>query len=630
VAGDRNAEPAPWERAARQAGDDGWYGSPGSAGRSEYDYDDAPPRAVSEPRRARGGPAAPPPRSAAPAAPAWHDDDVAEVGEPVGRSRGGSGSGSGRGGRGSGSGSGSAARFGPKAIVMLSAASLIGTAAGTSAFAYQHFNSSINTADDGGIHNGDRPSESKANAQGQTPMNILLIGSDARDNGNNVYGGGETGQGARSDTTILLHVYADHQHAVGISIPRDLMVDIPSCLYDQSKPNGKKTGPQHAQFNAAFSIGNTAQGNVVCTRDTIEAMSGGKVNGIRIDHTVVVGFAAFAKLTDDIGGVDVCVPKDVPSSDGDNISLKKGTYAVRGQQALDYVRKREGLGDGSDISRTRRQQAFLGSMIKKIESNGVLNNPTTLSSILNDGIKYAQFDKDLGNLTALTDFASSMKGINPAHVQFMTLPGHYSGARVELDPASARAIWDRLRSDTLLDGTEAAGNAGDKTPATSSPSTPAAPTTTAPATSAIPPATISVRVLNGTAVTGLATDATASLSAAGYNAVVSRLNPGNIPVTTIVYATAKQEAAAKQLQLLYPGSKVEGGGHGTQLVVTLGADYAAAHPKAVQSGGTTPSGGDSSSSSPAAPLPTAISNNSRTADDNLCSGITQGFGAGTG
>ena len=190
-----------------------------------------------------------------------------------------------------------AQRFGPKAIVTVSAASLFVTVAGSAAFAYQHYNGAINTAADGNLTK-DRPAAAAANAQGQTPENILLVGSDSRDNGNNAFGGGKTGNGARSDTSILLHIYADHKHAVGISIPRDMMVDIPACLYDQSKPDGKKSAPQHNQFNAAFAVGDTAQGNIICERDTIEQMS-----GIRVDHTVVVGFAAFANLTTDIGGV---------------------------------------------------------------------------------------------------------------------------------------------------------------------------------------------------------------------------------------------------------------------------------------------------------------------------------------
>jgi LCP family protein required for cell wall assembly len=515
-------------------------------------------------------------------------------------------------------------RFGPKAIVTVSAASLMATVAGSAAFAYQHYNGAINTAADGGLTK-NRPAAAQANAAGQIPENILLVGSDSRDDGNNQYGGGKTGQGARSDTSILLHIYADHQHAVGISIPRDMMVDIPACLYDQTKPDGKKSSPQHNQFNAAFAVGDTAEGNIVCERDTIEQMS-----GIRIDHTVVVGFAAFANLTTDIGGVQVCVPQDVSDVNGDNITLHKGIQVVAGKTALDYVREREGLGDGSDIGRTRRQQAFLGSMIKKIETSGVLNNATQVSQLVNDAMKNAIFDKELGSVGALTDFAMSLKGVNPANIQFMTLPGHYSGARVEMDPASAAVIWNHLKSDIRLDGTNAAGNSGATTTATpTAPATTTPPTTTAPA---ISPASIDVAVRNGTTVNGLAGNVVTAMSAQGYNAEVSRVTTASTAVTTIVYGTSKQKEWADQLAAtLFPGAKVASGGHGTQVIVTLGSDYAAAHPQPGSSvSGSTSSGSSTSGGTTGQPLPTAIANNSRTAADDICSGITQGFGAGTG
>ncbi|NUR62729.1 MAG: LCP family protein, partial [Catenulispora sp.] len=442
---------------------------------------------------------------------------------------------------------------------------------------------------------------------------------------------------ARSDTSILLHVYADHQHAVGISIPRDMMVTIPKCQVDPDNSKKGYTGVQNNQFNAAFAVGNTAKGNVACEINTIEAMS-----GIRVNHTIVVGFSAFAKLTDDIGGVEVCVPKDVNNADGDHITLKKGRQLVRGQTALDYVREREGLGDGSDIGRTRRQQAFLGSMIKKMESDGVLNDPTTLSAIFNDALKYATFDKDLGTLNDLMNFASSMKGVNPAHIQFMTLPGHYrtQDGRVDMDKAAAQVIWDHLKSDTLLDGSDAAGNAGTPTSPSTAPAAPSsASTSQAPPAPTISPALISVRVLNGTTTNGLATDVTTSLQADGYKAMVSTKTPAHAAVTTIVYGSVKQEAAAKQLATLFPGAKVEGGGYGTQLVLTVGDDYAAAHPK-VGSGPASPSGGPSGSNgssgsssgspsggstTPGAPLPSDIAANSRTADQDICSGITNGY-----
>jgi LCP family protein required for cell wall assembly len=639
VAGERNPEPPPWERAARQSGGDGRSAgqrgpqAPGGRGEEYGGYDDA--RA---PRRGARGPSAAasegygddtpgPPRGRGGYR---YDPDSATDGEVEAGGRSGRG---GRTGRGAAIPASGAGRLAPRGIIAISAASLAVTVIGAGAFTYQHFNGNINTFNDSGL-SANRPAEATANAQGQRPENILLVGSDSRDNGNNAFGGGATGDGARSDTSILLHVYADHQHAVGISIPRDMMVNMPACQIDPNDPNKGHTRPQQNQFNAAFAVGNTAKGNVACEINTIESMS-----GIRVDDTVVVGFAAFAKLTDDIGGVQVCVPKDVSDAGGDNITLHKGIQTVKGQTALDYVREREGLGDGSDIGRTRRQQAFLGSMIKKMESDGVLNDPQTLSAIFNDALKYAQFSPNLNNLGALSTFASSIKGVNPAHIQFMTLPGHYrtSDGRVEMDPVAAGVIWNHLKSDTLLDGSNDSGSStsAPASSATAAPSS-AASTTTAPPAPSISPSTISVRVLNGTSVTGLAGDATTSLQAQGYNAVVSHTVPQHTAVTTIVYGSSREESKARQLATLYPGSKVEAGGYGTQLVLTIGDDYAAAHPKV---GGGAPTGGaptsgatgsSSSGSTPNATLPTDIANNSRTADQDICSGITAGYGAGTG
>jgi LCP family protein required for cell wall assembly len=634
VAGERN-EPLPWERAGGGRQPSGGYGDAYDA---HGDGRDVPP-----PRRAARGPApaqAPAPTPRGGGADGYGDDTP---GPP--RGRGGyryeqdggadgeleSGGRSGRGGRtgrGAAIPAGGRGRLAPRGVIAISAASLAVTVIGAGAFTYQHFNGSINTFDTSGLAT-NRPAEAKANAQGQRPENILLVGSDSRDNGNNAFGGGATGDGARSDTSILLHVYADHQHAVGISIPRDMMVNMPACDIDPKNPSKGQTKPQQNQFNAAFAVGNTANGNVACEINTIESMS-----GIRVDHTAVVGFAAFAKLTDDIGGVQVCVPKDVSDAGGDNITLKKGIQTVKGQTALDYVREREGLGDGSDIGRTRRQQAFLGSMIKKVESDGVMNDPTTLSAIFNDALKYAQFDPGLGSLTALSGFATSMKGVDPSHIQFLTLPGHYrtQDGRVEMDPVAAGVIWNHLKSDTLLDGSNGSGASGAPTTPASTSSAP--PTTSAPPAPSISPSTISVLVRNGTTVSGLAADATTSLQAQGYNATTSHTTPPHTAVTTIVYGSSREEDKAKQLATLYPGAKVESGGSGTQIVVTLGDDYAAAHPKGGGAGGNTgaPTSGSTSGSSttPAGTLPTDIANNSRTADQDICSGITEGYGAGTG
>lgn len=91
---------------------------------------------------------------------------------------------------------------------------------------YLKLNANIATFDSAGLSK-NRPAEADADANGNKAVNVLLIGSDTRAGDNGKLGGSASGAIGRSDTTILLHVYPDHKHAVGISIPRDSLVDIP-------------------------------------------------------------------------------------------------------------------------------------------------------------------------------------------------------------------------------------------------------------------------------------------------------------------------------------------------------------------------------------------------------------------
>ncbi|MGC5411758.1 LCP family protein, partial [Streptomyces sp. DT225] len=79
--------------------------------------------------------------------------------------------------------------------------------------------------------------------------------------------------------------------------------------------------------------------------------------------------------------VRVCLPNDVYQRDLNpkratrgTLVFEKGPQTVSGQRALDYVRLRHGIGDGSDMGRIKRQQAFVASLVKKIKSRGM--NPT--------------------------------------------------------------------------------------------------------------------------------------------------------------------------------------------------------------------------------------------------------------
>lgn len=369
---------------------------------------------------------------------------------------------------------------------------------------YLQLDGDIRTFDDGGI-SGDRPA---ASAKGQ---NVLVIGSDSRAGDNEQYGHGE-GDIGRSDTAFLMHVHADHKHATAVSIPRDTLVDVPPCKL----PNGTWTETRHnAMFNSAFSVGDTAKGNPACTQNTVE-----KLTGLRVDHTVVVDFAGFAKMTEAVGGVQVCVPKDIYQGDlNPNLHARgerlftKGVQEVSGQKALDYVRIRHGIGDGSDIGRIQRQQAFIASVMKKVKSQGL--SPTTLFPLAKAATASMTVDPGLGSADKLISFAMSMKSIDLHNTKFVTLPWRYEGARVAIVKPQADALFAALRADRTVDGEDAGGKQEQARAASPSPSPSAPPSG----------AGVSVAVYNGTTTKGLAARAADSSRRAATRSPARRPPP---------------------------------------------------------------------------------------------------------
>jgi LCP family protein required for cell wall assembly len=274
----------------------------------------------------------------------------------------------------------------------------------------------------------ERPTPLVINAQ-----NILLIGSDSRSGDNGAYGRDEGTQ--RSDTTILLHLSADHQRATAMSIPRDLMVQIPAC----HEADNTLSEPQFAQFNWAFEFGGTA-----CTIRTVE-----KLTGIRVDHQMVIDFNGFKDMVDAVDGVQVCL--DAPIDDTDaHVSLPAGRQTLRGEQALGFVRARHSLGNGSDTERMLRQQQFLGSLVAKVQSSGVLLNPARLLPVLDAATKSLTTDPGLDSLRDLYDLTRRMRDIPSDKVQFLTLPREpyaYDPNRDELVEPDAEKLFGELRED---------------------------------------------------------------------------------------------------------------------------------------------------------------------------------------
>ncbi|MEU8618604.1 LCP family protein [Streptomyces sp. NPDC048623] len=434
-----------------------------------------------------------------------------------------------------------------------------------------------------------------ASAHGQ---NVLVIGSDARTDGNSELGGGSADDIGRSDTAFLLHVYRDRRHAVAVSFPRDTLVDIPPCRL----PDGTWTRPRtRAMFNSAFSVGETAKGNPACTQNTVE-----KLTGLRVDHTVVVDFKGFAALTDVVGGVRVCLPHDIYQKDlsprrptRGELLFPKGEQTVSGQKALDYVRLRHGIGDGSDIGRIKRQQAFVGSLFKKVRSDGL--TPAKLLPLANAATDALTVDPGLGSADRLIDFAMSLKDVNLHDTTFVTLPWRYEGARVAIVEPEADALWAALRSDRPLGGGGAGTGKGGAAPAPTATPSPAS------------GAGISVAVRNGTRTSGLAARAAGMLREAGFTVTDTSTAPDQThPLTVIAYgpgerdraaAVATRFAAADLTEVTTPG-----------ITVTLGRSYAD-NPSAPASATATAPGRTPATVPPAA---------TRAADEDPCADLSYG------
>ncbi|MFJ4971068.1 LCP family protein [Streptomyces sp. NPDC088755] len=265
-------------------------------------------------------------------------------------------------------------------------------------------------------------------------INILLIGSDSRAGDNRKYGRDDGGS-QRSDTTILLHLAADRKSATAVSLPRDLMVEIPSCRTGDDKKSRKR----FAQFNSAFELGGTA-----CTIRTVE-----RLTGIRIDHHMVVDFNGFKDMVDAVDGVEICLKKPVDDKDA-RLELPAGRQTLNGEQALGYVRARKSIGDGSDTERMERQQKFLGALVNKMQSNGVLLNPTRLYPVLDAATKSLTTDPELNSLRDLYDLVRSMRDVPTDQVQFLTVPRQpyrQDTNRDELVEPDAGDLFRQLRED---------------------------------------------------------------------------------------------------------------------------------------------------------------------------------------
>ncbi|MFB7369357.1 LCP family protein [Streptomyces sp. NPDC056222] len=279
----------------------------------------------------------------------------------------------------------------------------------------------------------DRPQKPVAAGQ-----NLLVLGSDSRAGANAALDGGKV-SGARSDTALVVHIPEGRTKAVAISIPRDTLVTRPEC---PRKGGGTTPSAERVMFNSVY-----AQHGPACVVKTVEKMS-----GVRLDHYLEIDFSGFKDLVDAIGGVTVDLDEPIRNGAA-GLDLAAGPQKLDGTQSLAFVRTRYGVGDGSDLGRIGNQQKFLMALLTEIKKQDLLGSPAKTYKIADSATKALTTDSELDSLTALSDFARSMNGVNPGSMETIMLPVAYDKKdpnRVVAHEPNASQLWKAIREDSPI------------------------------------------------------------------------------------------------------------------------------------------------------------------------------------
>ena len=423
------------------------------------------------------------------------------------------------------------------------------------------------------------------------PVNIMVMGSDTRQGKGNT--DSKSIVGARSDTNLVVHLSADRKSAIVVSIPRDSMTMAPRDCRD--KHSTVDNGVMR-QWNANFTLGGPA-----CTIRTFEGLT-----HVYIDHYVVVDFRGFRSMVDALGGVTVCTP--VPIDDKDShLVLPAGRTKVNGTQALGYVRVRKTVGDGSDLGRIDRQQAFLSSVIQQATQTSMLLRPDKLFRFLDAATKSTTTDMSIGDMK---DIAQSVAEIGTDQIRFVKLPTQPYPAdpnRVEWTPA-AETLWTALREDKPLPGTKVPS--GTTKPTSS-------PTTSQPLT--VSPGDIQVRVTNDSGVPGLAKQGAAALSVQGFTVTTYLTGNGKVTRGVVVRYGPGMAEAARTVAAVYPGAQMREDpllGSTIELSLGLGTPKAVEVPNRL---GTQPLPKQSVTATQGAGSTSTETIKARTANQDICS-----------
>lgn len=232
------------------------------------------------------------------------------------------------------------------------------------------------------------------------PLNFLLIGSDQ-------FSSARPDNIPRADTIMIAHLPAELTRAYLISVPRDLLVQIPA-----SAATGYPGGTD--KVNAAFHHGGGDQGGAQLLSATLT-----RLTGIRFDGAALIDFSGFRRVVDLLGGVEICVDRRFQSVHSGTV-FEPGCQHMDGARALDFARQRYDL-PGGDFDRQRHQQQLLRAMLDKAGKSSLLSNPGKLDQLIRAIGSSIVADT---NGMPLDELVFALRGVRSDALAGVRLPAH--------------------------------------------------------------------------------------------------------------------------------------------------------------------------------------------------------------
>jgi LCP family protein required for cell wall assembly len=292
-------------------------------------------------------------------------------------------------------------------------------------------------------------------------QNILIMGLDSRldqhgqplpqDIYDALHAGDETVGGYNANVLILLHLPGGNGPVSAVSVPRDDYVNLPEC------PSGVCKGKIKQAYGLAYqqTLDSTSDSIAQSAREQTAREAGRKAEiatmrrllGVPIDHFIEVTLGAFFQIAQVVQPITVCLNDDTSDSFS-GANFHRGVQQIDAAQAMAFVRQRRDENDElfTDMDRTRRQQAFIVSLVTALRHGGALSSPSDLRNLLQVAQQNIAVDAGFD----LADFVHHAATLTDSALTLYTLPISEFGQDTEgedvniVDVQGIRAIVHNL------------------------------------------------------------------------------------------------------------------------------------------------------------------------------------------